>query len=149
MPLAGGRPYRVCTRGPEARVAAWDRDGTPPGCRALSSLRHLVWLIILGSSIPYQMLPCLPAGCGPEREHAQRGWPVVTPAVSADVWEGDKASVGSLGWALKWFRYLGLSTACLWRSEHGLVESVLSFYPVGSGNQTRVIRLAEKALLFP
>lgn len=23
MPLAGGRPYRVCTRGPEARVAAW------------------------------------------------------------------------------------------------------------------------------
>lgn len=57
MPLAGGRPYRVCTRGPEARVAAWDRDGTPPGCRALSSLSGLAHHPGKQHSIPDASLP--------------------------------------------------------------------------------------------
>lgn len=54
----------------------------PPSCRAVLSLRHLVCLTILGSSIPFQILPsqpaCLPAGGGPERDHAQRCRLVVT-----------------------------------------------------------------------
>lgn len=86
----------IRTQDLEAGVAAWDRHGPPPSCRAVSSFRHLVWLTILGSSIPYQMLPCLPAGCGPKRDHAQRYWPVVTLTASAHVWEGNRALVGSL-----------------------------------------------------
>lgn len=38
--------------------------------------------------------------------------------------------------------------ACVWRSESNLLDSVLSFYSVGSGVQNSVIRLTGKCLIY-
>lgn len=121
----------IHTQDLEAGVAAWDRHGPPPSCRAVSSLRHLVWLTILGSSIPYQMLPCLPAGCGPEGP--------CTKVLACGDTDSVCTCVGrqqSLGWVLKLSRpiFLPLFTYSVLAEVRaqlcGVASLLLSFWVI-------------------